>query len=231
MADPLQELRLCDDRACFELEGRQVGVTLDGARAVFDSYDDWKRLQELKGEPHRLDLIWETSGPKLAAAYEFAGLAAGESVLEVGFRTGHALRYLHSRGVRAMGLEVNLHAVEHALALGMPAFLGDVQERTRFEDASFDAIVLRDVLEHLFAPAAALGECLRLLTAEGRMLLEVPLEGGFGRNLLEGHASLFYSPERFETFLAGSGLAVANRCRFTEGPHDKYRVVAHRACG
>jgi len=53
-------------------------------------------------------------------------------------------------------------------------------ERIPFADASFDVIVLNQVLEHLEQPAAVIGELCRVLSPGGKLLVATPNYGGFG---------------------------------------------------
>ena len=95
--------------------------------------------------------------------YDFAGLKAEHRVLDVGFRDGHNLKFLRETGMDITGIEVNRYAIEHAKQMGLNVFYDDIQTRTQFTDESFDVILLCDVFEHLFAPDAALEECIRLI--------------------------------------------------------------------
>ncbi len=210
------------DMISFMMDGRKVKVKLDGKHADYESYEDWRRLQELKGDPEWLDRLWENLREKHLSFYDFAELKADYRVLDVGFRDGHNLKYLEGTGINITGIEVNRYAIEHAKQMGLSVFYEDIQKRTRFADKSFDVILMCDVFEHLFAPEAALDECIRLLNARGRIVLEVPLETEFNENVLHGHASLFYNEEKFEGILNAHSLKVVKTAWYT----DRYRVVA-----
>ena len=206
----------------FMMDGRKVKVKLDGKHVEYESYEDWRRLQELKGDPEWLDRLWENLREKHLSFYDFAGLKAEHRVLDVGFRDGHNLKFLRETGMDITGIEVNRHAIEHAKQMGLHVLYEDIQTRTQFTEKSFDVILLCDVFEHLFAPDAALEECIRLIKTNGKIVLEVPLETEFNENVLHGHASLFYSEERFEKMLNNHSL----RLEKTSWYDGKYRVVA-----
>jgi SAM-dependent methyltransferase len=55
-----------------------------------------------------------------------------------------------------------------------PDVVADVQDLGCFPDASFDAVLLLEVLEHVPAPDAALSEVHRVLAPGGRVLLSTP---------------------------------------------------------
>ena len=210
------------DMISFMMDGRNIKVKVDGMHVEYENYEDWRRLQELKGDPEWLERIWENLKEKHLSFYEFAELNADHRVLDVGFRDGYNLRYLHESGIDITGIEVNHHAIEHAKQMGLNVFYDDIQTRTQFSNKSFDVILLCDVFEHLFAPDAALDECIRLMKTNGKIVLEVPLENEFSENVLHGHASLFYSEECFETMLNNHSLRVEK----TSWYDSKYRVVA-----
>jgi len=210
------------DMISFMMDGRKVKVKLDGKHVEYESYEDWRRLQELKGDPEWLDRLWENLREKHLSFYDFAGLEAEHRVLDVGFRDGHNLKFLRETGMDITGIEVNRYAIEHAKQMGMNVFYDVIQTRTQFTDKSFDVILLCDVFEHLFAPDAALDECIRLIKTNGKIVLEVPLETEFSENVLHGHAFLFYSEECFEKMLNNHSLRVEK----TSWYDAKYRVVA-----
>jgi SAM-dependent methyltransferase len=211
----------------FEVDRVPRCVRQVGRHIEYERYEDWLRLQELKSARDRRDAVVQATSEKVRSFHEFAGLSAGRRVLEVGFRTAWNLVGLRDSGVEVVGLEVNRASVEHAALVGVEAYLGDIQRPTRFEAGRFDAVVMCDVLEHLFAPGDAIAECRRILRPGGRLALELPLEGEFGENLLDGHASLFERPEAVDELLERHGLVVERREEYRDR-HHKYRVLARR---
>jgi SAM-dependent methyltransferase len=214
----------------FEIDAEPARVRQVGRHVEYERYEHWLRLQELKTPPERIDAVAELTGEKVRSFYAFAGLEAGWRVLDVGFRTARNLLELRASSVEAVGLEVNRVCVEHAARLGAVAHLGDVQRGTGFADGEFDAVLMCDVLEHLFAPGSAVRECRRLLRPGGRLVLELPLEGEFGENLLDGHASLFERSEAVDRLLHSHGFVVERRAEYGDRHgHHKYRVRASRS--
>jgi len=81
-------------------------------------------------------------------------------VLDVGCGTG-----AHAKRIRAE-LEAVVHEADR------PWF--DAEEAWRFPDASFDVVLMLDVLEHLYNRHQALLEARRVLKPGGRLVLAVP---------------------------------------------------------
>jgi hypothetical protein len=103
---------------CLEIDRvptrlRQVGRHIEYARD-----EDWLRLQELKSACGRRDAVVQSPSEKVRSFHAFAGLSAGQRVLEVGFRTAWNLVPLRLSGIDVVGLEVNRASVEPAAPAG-----------------------------------------------------------------------------------------------------------------
>jgi SAM-dependent methyltransferase len=82
--------------------------------------------------------------------------------------------WLASRAGSYRGVDVSSGAVEMAREAGLEAqVIGDAAELP-FPDASFDAVVCVEVLEHLFEPRAAAAEIARVLRPGGVLIASVP---------------------------------------------------------
>jgi SAM-dependent methyltransferase len=156
-----------------------------------------------------------TSRGARVAAVTRAHPAPG-AILDVGCGRGLMLSDLARQGWRAVGVEMSEAASRHAReVLDLDVRVGDLAG-CKFPSASFDVVTLFHVLEHLPDPEAALAEMRRVITPDGRLLVEVPnfaslqsrLAGGRGfhvdapRHLFHfTRAALFGSLERagFET--------------------------------
>ena len=98
-------------------------------------------------------------------------------LLDVGCGRGDVLKLLAGRANRAVGVDIDADARLTARAEVLQAGLancslrkGDMY-RLPFADASFDTIVLDDVLADAERPVAALNEAVRLLRPRGRLFL------------------------------------------------------------
>lgn len=114
------------------------------------------------------------------AAWLLAQLEAlphGGRVLDLGCGQGFYFPLYARLGLTATGVEPDpaprLEAVRKAKALGF-CMVDAPAERLPFADASFDALVMSEVLEHLRDPAIALAEAARVLAPGGVLLITVP---------------------------------------------------------
>jgi SAM-dependent methyltransferase len=75
---------------------------------------------------------------------------------------------------RYTGIDSSPEAVLAAAERGYAVTEVDVGGRLPFEDASFDGIVMKDLLEHLFDPVTAVREARRVLKPGGRLFASSP---------------------------------------------------------
>lgn len=112
-----------------------------------------------------------------------AGLGGPGRLLEVGAFDGDFLAMARDLGWQAEGTEINAAALARARARGLTMHAGRLAELD-LAPASFDAIVLRDVLEHLPEPLAELTRIHRLLRPGGMLYVWVPNLGSLTGRLL-----------------------------------------------
>jgi SAM-dependent methyltransferase len=99
-------------------------------------------------------------------------------ILDVGCGSGYAVaRFLGSAGDEVLGIDLHPPNIEYANAHfrrpGLEFECRDAASLVHSRD-TFDVIVLADVLEHLDHPADLLGECRRLMAADGLLLVSIP---------------------------------------------------------
>jgi len=135
-------------------------------------------------------------------------------VLDVGCSTGFVVEAARDRGWDAIGLDLNPSAVEYGRSRGLD--LRDVSlEDAGFEPASFDAVCLFDVLEHLLDPVRTLRACARLLRRDGILFLYVPNYDSASRLLMGKDAHFiwpthhlnYYTPITIRDLLDREGLS------------------------
>jgi SAM-dependent methyltransferase len=142
---------------------------------------------------------------------------AGARLLDLGPAYGFAVDEARRLGWRAVGLEVSSAAARRAIAtIGAAVIaIGDAQ-RAPFADASFDAVTLWDVLEHLPKPHAAVAELARVLRPGGRVALTTGDVGSLAARVSGSRWHLytipehvfFYSREGLRRLLAAHGLRI-----------------------
>ncbi|MBC8041620.1 MAG: class I SAM-dependent methyltransferase [Opitutaceae bacterium] len=118
-------------------------------------------------------------------------LPPARRVLDVGCGTGGFCDALRSRGHEVFGTD------PHALEIGLdPAwYLRGTSDHLPFPDASFDAVCVFDVLEHV-DDAAAITECRRVLRPGGHLFVSVPAYASLWsqRDVVAGHKRRYNRP-------------------------------------
>lgn len=146
-------------------------------------------------------------------------LASGDGrqprYLDVGCSTGFVVEAARGQNWQAIGIDLNPSAVEFGRARGLD--LRNVRlEDAGFRRASFDAVSLFDVLEHLLHPVRTLQACIDLLKPGGIVFLYVPNYDSASRLLMGAEAHFiwpthhlnYYTPVTIGDLMARSGLEV-----------------------
>ena len=94
-------------------------------------------------------------------------------MLDLGCRDG-ALTSTYLPGNRVVGVDVDRVALDRARRLGIETVWADLDQPLPFEDASFDVVVIADVLEHVRFPEHLLAEANRVLAPGGSLFGSVP---------------------------------------------------------
>jgi CMP-N-acetylneuraminic acid synthetase/2-polyprenyl-3-methyl-5-hydroxy-6-metoxy-1,4-benzoquinol methylase len=139
--------------------------------------------------------------------------AARPRMLDVGCSTGFVVEAARERGWDAIGLDLNPSAVEYGKSRGLD-LRNAALEDAGFEPASFDAVCLFDVLEHLIAPVRTLRACVRLVRPGGIVFLYVPnfdsasrlLMGRDAHFIWPTHHLNYYTPSTIRDLLRREGL-------------------------
>ena len=156
------------------LEPRYLAL-LEAERANWwqsENFDRWKDLYV--SEYARGRYVLETLG-----AYVPGFSISGTRVLDIGCGDAGVVIYLAEHGARAAGIEANekslararVRAEEHGVDVDLR---GARAEGLPFPDASFDLVILDNVLEHVDDPARTLEEIHRVLAPGGILYLVTP---------------------------------------------------------
>jgi len=117
-------------------------------------------------------------------------------VLDVGCGTGTFTAMFLNFGFELYGLDISGICIEHAKNRhsNIQFEQGDIED-TRFEDSSFDVILLSGVLHHFPDMARVVRECYRILKKGGCILAYDPHRGNPFMRLHRCKDSVFYSSE------------------------------------
>jgi 2-polyprenyl-3-methyl-5-hydroxy-6-metoxy-1,4-benzoquinol methylase len=107
-------------------------------------------------------------------------------LLEVGCGNGRFLDRLRRAGWNCVGVDFDQEAARTARRLGLDVRVGDLAAQD-FADASFDALVMSHVIEHVPDPRAVLAECRRVLRPGGRIVLLTPNVRSLGHRVAGRH--------------------------------------------
>lgn len=131
---------------------------------------------EFTGErviPGQVELdLWNEHCSRYAFAARFV---AGKRVLDLGCGAGYGSAMLARTAAAVIGMDRAHDALTYARSHYADAiYAGGLAEALPFADASFDAVVAFEVIEHLTAWRSMLSEAERVLRPEGRLLVSTP---------------------------------------------------------
>ena len=96
----------------------------------------------------------------------------GKTLLDLSCKEGEILQSLHARRFTLRGTNFEESGPQKT---GIPIDYGvDLRKRLPYDDASFDVVLLVEVIEHLSDHQAALGELSRILKPGGVLILTTP---------------------------------------------------------
>jgi SAM-dependent methyltransferase len=106
---------------------------------------------------------------QLAARY-FRAFGDAKRILDLGCGTGEFGRHRPDEAMEIVGLDFDDHALARAQAFETTIRLDLGESRLPFDDGSFDAVLAKDILEHVTDPLALVCEVYRVLRP-GRVLM------------------------------------------------------------
>jgi methionine biosynthesis protein MetW len=97
------------------------------------------------------------------AALALIADSGAKTLLDLGSGDGLLLSLLRNHGVTGKGLDLSEEGVAKAAAKGLDTMVYDFGSKPLpFPDGSFDAVVMLDILEHLYDPESVLKEAARV---------------------------------------------------------------------
>jgi SAM-dependent methyltransferase len=156
---------------------------------------------------------------------------SGGSILEIGCGSGLMLAAFRRRGWRVLGLE----RTEQMAEIGRRAHgleIAAVPLEKLSKSASFDLIVLFNVLEHIDDPLSLLKECASRLAQNGLLIIVVPnfsswqarIAGPKWFHLDVPRHLIHFTPETLRAILGRAGLKITS-LGFASPEHDPYGWV------
>jgi SAM-dependent methyltransferase len=143
------------------------------------------------------------------------GLRPGR-ILDVGCGNGSRLERFRKLGWQAEGQEVDGEAAAEARRIaGVPVHLGALKE-VGFPDASFDAITMSHVIEHVDDPVSLLQECRRILRAGGILIVRTPNVDSYGHRHFGAFWRGLEPPRHLHLFSQQTLLRTAIRAGFVK---------------
>ncbi|MBI5074842.1 MAG: class I SAM-dependent methyltransferase [Nitrospirae bacterium] len=108
------------------------------------------------------------------------------ALLEIGSSYGKFLHGMKSMGWNVQGIEMSSEAAAACKKVFDIDLICQDLDSVSFEENSFDVVVMRMVLEHVFSPAEALRKINRWLKPSGRLILVLPDISGAEARLFRG---------------------------------------------
>ncbi len=139
----------------------------------------------------------------------------GGRFLEIGCGNGDHLATMREFGWNVQGIDADPNAVQAARQRGLPVTCGTIQQ-LGFAPASFDAIGMCHVIEHVDDPAEVLRVCRDLLAPGGRLVLVTPNIASFGHRRYGRHWLALDPPRHLRLYTCASLRAAVRAAGFVE---------------
>ena len=129
----------------------------------------------------------------------FAPFRQDGRLLDVGFGAADILQAARRAKWNVCGVEVSSSAIDHARQCGFDVFHGLLHDR-RYESASFDVVVVSELLEHVAEVQPLLEEIARVLRPGGLLWATTPHAHGLSERILGAKWSVVSPPVHVQLF-------------------------------
>jgi len=173
-----------------------------------DYFEPWA----ISDDPSVADLKRRTFAPIIEAS----GARPGDALLDIGCATGVLVGQAISGGMTGYGIDLNEHAIKEARsAVPQGKFAHGLLQDDPFPGATFDAITMVDLIEHVRHPEEELRGVVERLRPGGKLVISTPRVDSMLRKILrsawpqyrEEHLS-YFSRHGMEAVLQRAGLTV-----------------------
>jgi len=163
-----------------------------------------------------------------AAALDLASFDRADTILDVATGSGRLLLQIVRRGYSVISGDISEEALAKARErLGelscKPCIVTLDAHHIQFEDASFRAVTLANAIHEMEAPASALDEMRRVLTADGKLLVIEFTPAGY--ELIALHHRLQGRPEHPTGEMRSEDIDRYLKAAFTRVESEVYEIT------
>jgi MPBQ/MSBQ methyltransferase len=208
--------------------GKEIPITDEQLRALLLAYrrENWRGIQPEAIQRRVVDeLIHADAEGPLRQIEPYIRISAESKILDVGSGTGSFIVACRRRGLRAFGMEpdrigqgAKITSIQIARRrLDLSVFVSAVGEKLPFPDASFDLVVMNQVIEHVADQPMVVREAGRVVREGGVIYIACPNYLRF----YEPHYKIFWAPllpkawGRTYLRLRGRSPAMLNQLTYT----------------
>ena len=137
----------------------------------------------------------------------------GGVLLDVGCGSGEKMALFQSLGWQTAGIDLDELAIMQARKKGLEVRSGSLQEQ-HYPDAYFDAIIMDNVIEHVFDPVGILQECHRILKPQGILVAVTPNVESLGHRVFGASWRGLEPPRHLYLFTGAAVKRVMKNGRF-----------------
>ncbi|MBU1136276.1 MAG: class I SAM-dependent methyltransferase [Nanoarchaeota archaeon] len=134
----------------------------------------YKYSKEIKKQKNPLRFLSDTESSYFPV-YNFLKDKSCLDILEIGCGYGYLTYALNFSGHKATGVDVSKNAIKSALKnFGDFYKNSDINSFKRKNSKKFDLIIATELIEHLHNPTKFIGDCLKLLKKNGKIIITTP---------------------------------------------------------